>query len=128
MSTQYQGLRTAGYKVSDITKAKEWYTDVLGVTPYFDDPFYVGFNVAGYELGLQPEEGSAATKITNVVAYWGVSDVQATYDELLGKGAIQLEKPTDVGGGIIVAAVLDPWCNAFGIIYNPHFSLQAATI
>jgi len=123
MSTQFQGLRTAGYKVSDIAKAKEWYSDILGVKPYFDEPFYVGFNVGGYELGLQPEGGNESSKTASVVAYWGASDVQSTYDELLRKGATQLEKPTDVGGGIIVAAVLDPWGNAFGIIYNPHFSI-----
>jgi catechol 2,3-dioxygenase-like lactoylglutathione lyase family enzyme len=49
--SQFLGLRTAGYKVSDITRAKEWYADVLGIQPYFDEPFYVGFNVGGYELG-----------------------------------------------------------------------------
>ena len=52
MSKQFQGLRTLGYKVPDLQEAKKWYTDVLGVEPYFDEHFYVGFNVAGYEQGM----------------------------------------------------------------------------
>ncbi|MES2704181.1 MAG: VOC family protein [Bacteroidota bacterium] len=124
MSTIFLGLRTVGYKVADITKAKEWYAQVLGVQPYFDEPFYVGFNVAGYELGLQPEEdGTAAAKDSGVVAYWGVEDVKTAYAQLLSIGATALEEPMDVGGDIMVAAVRDPWGNAFGIIYNPHFKL-----
>lgn len=123
MALQLQGLRTVGYKVADINQAKEWYSKVLGIQPYFDEPFYVGFNVAGYELGLQPEDAPEETKTANVVTYWGVDDVKASYAELLTLGATPFEEPADVGGGIIVAAVLDPWGNAFGIIYNPHFSL-----
>lgn len=119
----FLGLRTAGYKVSDIDLAREWYTKILGIEPYFDQPFYVGFNVAGYELGLQPDEGSVTAKDSGVVAYWGVNDVQETYDSLLTMGATELEKPTEVGDDIMVAAVRDPWGNAFGIIYNPHFTL-----
>lgn len=123
MTNKFLGLRTVGYKVADITAAKEWYTKVLGIAPYFDQPFYVGFNVAGYELGLQPEEASGTTKTSNVVAYWGVDNVQATYDELIAAGATSHGAPMDVGDGIIVASVRDPWNNAFGIIYNPHFVL-----
>jgi len=124
MSTKFLGLRTVGYKVNDIRAAKEWYTKVLGIPPYFDEAFYVGFNLAGYELGLQPEEHTGEVKSANTVAYWGVDDVEATYKELLEHGATSFEEPTDVGGGIVVAAVKDPWANAFGIIYNPHFALS----
>jgi lactoylglutathione lyase len=60
----------------------------------------------------------------NAVAYWGVADVKAAYDELLALGATSFEEPGDVGGDIVVATVLDPWGNAFGLIYNPHFSLK----
>lgn len=117
------GLRTAGYKVSDLTAAKEWYTRVLGIEPYFDEPFYVGFNVAGYELGLQPAEDSGNTGTPGAVTYWGVNDVKTAYKELLQMGATALEEPTEVGDDIMVAAVTDLWGNAFGIIYNPHFRL-----
>jgi lactoylglutathione lyase len=120
----FHGLRTTGYKVSDINQAKEWYAQILGIEPYFQEPFYVGFNVGGYELGLQPQERESDTKGSGVVAYWGVDDVKATYQSLLNQGATPLEEPTDVGGDIVVAAVRDPWGNAFGIIYNPHFNLN----
>lgn len=122
MQTPFLGLRTAIYKVPDMTEATEWYTKVLGTEPYFNEPFYVGFNVAGYELGLQPQEGEI-TKPDSVITYWGVDDVEATHAMLLSAGASPHEEPTEVGGGVIVAAVKDPWGNVFGIIYNPHFKL-----
>ncbi len=49
-----QGLRTVVYHVEELEQARQWYTNVLGHGPYFDQPFYVGFNVGGYELGLSP--------------------------------------------------------------------------
>ena len=73
----FLGLRTAAYYVPDIAKARDWYSSVLGFAPYFDQPFYVGFNVAGYELGLQPSEASA-DKTEAVDAYWGVEDANAS--------------------------------------------------
>src|ERR1700750_488588 len=96
MSTPFLGLRTVGYKVPDLNKAKEWYTKILGVEPYFDQPFYVGFNVAGYELGLQPTE-SPVVYGDNMGVYWGVENVQATFDQLIAAGATAFEQPTDVG-------------------------------
>lgn len=117
----FLGLRTLGVKVPDLAAAKAWYTDVLGVAPYFDEPFYVGFSVAGYELGLQPMDGPGPAPAHNTVTYWGVADVHTVYQQLLSKGATALEEPMDVGGNIVVAAVTDPWGNAFGIIFNPHF-------
>ncbi len=124
MQTPFLGLRTTIYKVADLAKAKDWYSRVLHIQPYFDEPFYVGFNVAGYELGLQPaDDASPATAGESVVTYWGVADVAATYQTLRQLGATSHEAPTEVGGGIVVAAVKDPWGNPFGIIYNPHFTL-----
>lgn len=70
------GLRTAIYKVSDIDQAKEWYSNTFGTQPYFDQPFYVGFNIGGYELGLQPEDTAPAEKVAGVVAYWGVNEIE----------------------------------------------------
>ena len=122
-SNLFLGLRTSIYTVSDIKKGKEWYSKVLGIQPYFDEPFYVGFNVAGYELGLQPEEKPKA-KGDGVSTYWGVDDVDKTYKQLLALGASEHTAPQDVGGGIIVATVNDPWGNIFGIIKNPHFKLE----
>lgn len=82
----------------------------------------MGYDVAGYELGLQPDEKNDS-KTDGVVTYWGVKDIEEKYNELLKAGATTYEAPTEVGGGIIVAAVKDPWENVFGSIYNPHFSL-----
>lgn len=120
MAIALQGLRTTIYKVADVAKAKAWYTQLLGFPPYFDEPFYVGYNVGGYELGLQPAEGGPGD---GVVTYWGVDDVQEAYDALLAQGATSLEKPADVGSGIVVAAVKDLDGNTVGLIYNPHFKL-----
>jgi predicted enzyme related to lactoylglutathione lyase len=122
MKNSFLGLRTTIYKVADMDAAKQWYSQILGTEPYFDEPFYIGFNVAGYELGLQPDEKNEA-KVDGVITYWGVNNVNETFDELLKVGATIYESPNEVGGGIIVAAVKDPWDNVFGIIYNPHFSL-----
>ena len=123
MKSDFLGLRTAIYKVGDIGKAKAWYSKVLGVQPYFDHPFYVGFNVGGYELGLYPATDPNEAKPESVKTYWGVDDVNNSYKKLLEQGASPNEEPQDVGEGIIVASVKDPWGNLFGIIYNPHFKL-----
>ena len=116
-----KGLRTVKYGVTDIVKGKEWYTKALGFGPYFDEPFYVGFNVDGYELGLDPDTPPAQSGDAGVVAYWGVENIEHEYQRLLSIGARVHSEITDVGGGIKVATVLDPFGNVFGIIYNPHF-------
>jgi lactoylglutathione lyase len=114
------GLRTTIYKVADLVKAKEWYSEVLGFAPYFDQPFYVGFSVEGFELGLIPD-AHTGDKSDSVSTYWGVENIDASYQQLLSHGASPSEAPQDVGGGIWVAMVKDPWGNPFGIICNPHF-------
>jgi predicted enzyme related to lactoylglutathione lyase len=118
----FLGLRTAAYYVSDIAKARDWYASVLGFAPYFDRPFYVGFNVGGYELGLQPSE-AASGKAEGVVAYWGVADAAAALQHLLEQGATPHEDVQDVGENIKVASVKDPFGNIFGVIENPHFKV-----
>ncbi len=74
------GLRTAIYHVPDLAKAKAWYRDAFGVMPYFDAPYYVGFNIGGFELGLNPDTKTIAPGARGVVAYWGVVDVNGTVD------------------------------------------------
>lgn len=117
-----QGLRTAIYHVPDLVEAKAWYSRILGFGPYFDEPFYVGFNVGGYELGLMPDGGTAGRG--GVTVYWGVPDAEAALQELLQAGATLDDPVRDVGEGIKVATVLDPFGNVFGIIENPHFRLE----
>lgn len=123
MSNRFQGLRTVVYMMPDLKAATQWYTDILGIEPYFNTPYYVGFNVGGFELGLHPKADETTTG-DNVFAYWGVEDVNATIEQLIKAGAIEHEKPTDVGDGIILAAIKDPWGNVFGVINNPHFKLS----
>ncbi|HEX8550551.1 MAG TPA: VOC family protein [Abditibacteriaceae bacterium] len=117
-----QGLRTAIYTVTDLEAAKEWYSKVLGAAPYFDEPFYAGFNVEGFELGLMPVDH--APDAGGVLTYWGVEDAHAAFKRLLRLGATKHQPVMDVGGGIQVASVFDPFGNIFGVIYNPNF--QAA--
>jgi len=119
----FLGLRTAIYTVDDLEKAKAWYTAVLETAPYFDEPFYVGFNVGGFELGLNPDASKVKPGAAGVATYWGVLDADATMTRLLGLGAREHEAVQDVGGGIKVATVLDPFGNVLGIIENPNFKL-----
>ena len=116
------GLRTAIYPVADLDAAKRWYSQVLGQTPYFDQPFYVGFEVGGFELGLLPDgqPGTAGPQ-----PLWGVADIDAAFARLLELGAIEIEPVTAVGEGIKVAAVRDPFGNRFGLIQNPRFDPKA---
>jgi predicted enzyme related to lactoylglutathione lyase len=116
------GLRTAIYPVSDLAAGKAWYARALGQEPYFDQPFYVGFAVGGFELGLIPD-GSPGPG--GVQTYWGVADAAAELQRLQGLGALLHEAVRDVGEGIKVAAVRDPFGNVFGLIENPHFDRQA---
>jgi predicted enzyme related to lactoylglutathione lyase len=117
----FLGLRTAIYPVPDLDRAKAWYATALGIEPYFDEPFYVGFEVGGFELGLDPDTGRNPPGAAGVVAYWGVEDADAAHTQLLAAGATQHSPVAEVGGGIRVATVLDPFGNVFGLIENPHF-------
>jgi len=112
------GLRTAIYPANDLAAARDWYARVLELQPYFDEPFYVGFNVGGFELGLIPD-GQAGT--SGPQPLWGVVDASAAFARLIDLGATELEPVTEVGGGIKVAAVVDPFGNRFAVIENPNF-------
>src|SRR5258706_1179935 len=105
----FLGLRTVAYYVADIEKGRDWYSSILGFAPYFDQPFYVGFNVGGYELGLQPSEADSANKAEGGVANCGVEDAAAALARLIEKGATLHEGLHDVGGDIKVATVKAPF-------------------
>ena len=119
-----KGLRSQIYQVADLDAAKAWYTALLGHPPYFDEPFYVGFNVGGYELGLQPSEDADADQAKEAVTYWGVSNAEDAYAHLLASGAGAYQSVQDVGGGIKLGVVIDPAGNILGIIENPHFAAK----
>ena len=118
------GLRTTIYKVDNLEMAKSWYSKVFKTEPYFDEPFYVGFNIKGYELGLMQQDYPGNKKTENILTYWGVEDIDTEYKRLISLGATEFEAPRNVGGEIMVAGVKDPWGNILGIIYNPEFKVE----
>ncbi len=115
------GLRTVIYKVDDLERAKAWYGRAFEVEPYFDQPFYVGFQVGDYELGLDPDPTGRTPGPGGSVAYWGVEAIQPAFRRFLDQGTSPFGPPKDVGGGIQVATVGDPFGNVLGLIENPHF-------
>ena len=120
----FLGLRTVIYHAPDLAKAKAWYTAAFGIAPYFDEPFYVGFEIGGYELGLHPDMSGVAFG-NNAVAYWGVPDINDAHARMLDHGAEPRNPVQDVGGDIRVATVADPFGNVIGLIENPHFAVRA---
>ena len=121
---KFLGLRTTIYKVGNLTKATDWYTKAFKTKPYFNESFYVGFNIGRYELGLLPEEQPTTIKPDTVLSYWGVEKIQELYEHLIACGATTHEAPHNVGGDLMVATVKDPWGNIIGIIYNPYFKTK----
>lgn len=118
MSVALQGLRTVIYPAADLDTAKAWWTRMLGFAPYFDEPFYVGYEVAGYELGLLPDGDPS----DGAIIYWGVADVAAAVEVALADGATGHAPVAEVGGGIVTASVRTPSGTILGFIYNPHFA------
>jgi len=97
-------LRTVIYHVPDLPRAKQWYSTAFGVTPYFDEPFYVGFNIGGFELGLDPDiKGVKARAGRPTVAYWGVANADKAVEHFVQAGAKLTSPVRDVGEGIRVA-------------------------
>ena len=116
-----KGLATVIYYVPELARAKEWYAQAFGQQPYFDEPYYVGFSVGGFELGLDPDVTNQTAGPGGSVAYWGVSDLAAVLASLVARGVTIRSPLQDVGGGILVATVEDPFGNSIGLIENPHF-------
>ncbi len=114
------GLRTVIYPAPQLDQAKAWWTAILGVAPYFDQPFYVGFEVGGYELGLLPDGDPA----DGALVYWGVADVAEAVAEATAAGATVHVEAAEVGDGIVTATVRTPPGAILGFIYNPHFSVS----
>lgn len=106
------------YPSPDLEAAKVWWTRLLGSPPYFDEPFYVGFNVAGYELGLLPD----ADPRDGALTYWGVADVVAAVERARAEGATVHVAAAEVGDGIVTATVRTPPGAIVGFIFNPHFA------
>lgn len=108
-------LRTVIFHTNELRAARDWYTKVLGKPPHTDEPHYVGFDIGGSELGLDPD-------MTNIqegnrtVAYWAVDDVTVASTHFISGGASLVQPVTDVGDNIMVAVVSDPYGNHIGLI------------
>ncbi|MEU6340092.1 VOC family protein [Streptomyces sp. NPDC046977] len=111
-----QGIKTVLHPVSDLTKAKEVYTALLGVAPQHDSEYYVGFEVEGQQIGLVPNGGPQG--MTSPVAHWHVTDIEAKLAEVTAAGATVKEPVHDVGGGRLVATFTDPDGNVLGLIQD----------
>jgi len=109
-----QGLRTIVYPVKDIARAKTLYSKLLGVEPYVDEPYYVGFRVGDQEVGLDPNGHKQG-----MTAYWHVDDIRKSLQLLLGAGAEELQEVKDVGGGKLTACVKDADGNIIGLLQSP---------
>jgi predicted enzyme related to lactoylglutathione lyase len=125
-----RGLSNLRFHTADLDAAIRWYSDVLGIEPYFQRPGYAEFRVGDYEHELGIVETSAAGGAglrastadgpAGAVAYWHVDDVAATRDRLLGLGAAEHEPVRDFGG-FVVASVVDPFGNIVGLMHSPHY-------
>ncbi|HZR51025.1 MAG TPA: VOC family protein [Streptosporangiaceae bacterium] len=120
----FLGLRTVIYPAPDLAASKAWWAEVLGIQPYFDEAFYVGFNPGGYELGLNPGADPSAGPRT----YWGVRDIEAAAKHTAAAGAVVVEGIQDVGEGIKLAAFRSPIGDVVGLIENPAFEIQPAPV
>lgn len=110
-----QKLRTVIYHVADLAAAKEWYIKTTGVQPYFDEPFYVGFDINGCELGLDPSMENVQPG-NHSESFWAVESARAAVDKFVSHGATLVQDVTNVGGSIQVAVVADPFGNHIGFI------------
>lgn len=119
------GLRSCIFQHHDIVSVADWYEKVLQKKPYFTAERYIGFDVGGYELGIFQREEALITPGTNIEIYWGVESVESELQRLIELWATQRDAPTEVGGGIVMASVIDPFWNIFGMIYNPIFKASS---
>jgi catechol 2,3-dioxygenase-like lactoylglutathione lyase family enzyme len=114
------GLRTTIYPTQDLVETTRIFRGLLGIEPYFEEDFYVGFNVGGYELGIDPNSNLD----DGTQSYWGVDDIEAAAEELINDGAEILAEVNEVGDGIKVAQFRLSDGNHFAIIENPNFELD----
>ena len=108
------GVKTFIYPVKDLAKAKTLYSKFLGVEPDMDEAYYVGFNVGGQDIGLDPNGHNLG--MTGPVGYWHVDDIEKSLKALLDSGAEVHQQVKDVGGGKLIASVKDADGNGIGLI------------
>lgn len=116
-SSLFLGLRSLIYPSVNLAEDRELWVSILNQEPYFDEPYYIGFDVGGYEIGLHPQEDASSGPET----YVGVSNLEKSIEVLLQSGASIFSDIADVGGGVRLAVVRLPNGHLFGVIDNPHF-------
>lgn len=119
------GLRTVIYHVPDLARATTFFQSAFGVAPYFTEPYYVGFRIGGFELGLDPDPSSGRAGSDGGTVYFGARDLEVAITQFLSAGATLRDAAREVGEGIRVATVRDPFGNVIGLIDNPHFDASA---
>ena len=112
-----RGIRLFVYPVKDIAGAKTLYSKLLGVEPYVDGAYYVGFRVGDQEIGLDPNGHNQG--MTGPVGYWEVNDIKESLQSLLDAGAQIQQEVKDVGGGKLIASIKDADSNIIGLIQSP---------
>ena len=112
-----EGIKTIIYPVKDIAQAKNLYGTLLGAEPVMDEAYYVGFNIGGQDIGLDPHGHSQG--MTGPVGYWHVDDINERLKSLLTAGAEVQQEVKDVGGGKLTALVKDADGNVIGLIQAP---------
>ena len=108
-----QGVKTIVYPVKDMTRAKTQFHTLLGVEPYSDEPYYVGFKLGDQDIGLVPNSPEAG-----MTAFYHVSDIKQSLQSLQDNGSQTLREVNDVGGGRLVASVKDPEGNIIGLVQD----------
>ena len=116
MTASIQGIKTVLHPVSDLAAAKPVYTALLGTPPQHDAEYYVGYDVEGQHIGLVP--GGGPQGMTSPVAYWHVPDIEAKLAEVTAAGATIKDPARDVGGGRLVASVIDVDGNVLGLLQD----------
>jgi len=112
-----QRITVIVYPVSDIAGAKKIFTQFLGVEPYVDSPYYVGYRIGDQEVGLDPNGRKQG--LTGPIAYTDVSDIRQSLQALLDAGAQELQPVRDVAQGLLVGTVKDADGNVIGLRQAP---------
>ena len=126
-----RGMATVSFWADDVKAAREWYNNLLGITPYFErpdsnNPAYIEYRFGDFqhELGIidrkfAPKEAHPGPG--GIVLFWHVDNIEQTLERLVSMGAREYEPLTPREAGFITASVVDPFGNVLGIMYNPHY-------
>lgn len=110
-----KGLQTIVYHVPNLEEAKLWYSEIFDIRPYFDESFYVGFNIGGFELGLDPSSAEYSNG-NNSIAYWKIEEIDKAFKHFKSKNVIIHQEIHAVGEGIRLGSIRDPFGNVIGLI------------